>query len=299
MVLDSLLELVGTLRERISEHGALLGQNEMRTRYALIDPLLRELGWDTSNPSEVVVEDSSGGGRADYLLLVDDAPVMVIEAKRLGLGVKDGRKQAVNYAMDSGRKARYFTVTDGNQWEIYDTHKPAINMVVTSFGLQYDIPSEVRLKVSVLWRSSVSEGIVSAGQVPSNETVADEWYQLSGLDPDTGTKPAEILFPDGSSTRRKSWATVTVAIVQWLLDNNILRNDHYPIEMKTHRGPRCIINDRPFHSDGKPFRKRRRQIGHLYLETDDLPVIQILDTVKIIESTGQAIPIQSPPALIP
>ena len=130
MPLESLLELVERLRERIGEHGVALRQNEMRTRYALIDPLLQELGWDTSDPSEVMIEDGSGDGRADYLLLDNDRPVMIIEAKRLGLGVADGRQQAVNYAMDQGRRARYFAVTDGNQWEIYDTHQPAINMMV-------------------------------------------------------------------------------------------------------------------------------------------------------------------------
>ena len=104
MPLESLLELVETLRARIDEHGASLRQNEMRTRYALIDPFLRILGWDTSNPAEVVVEDGSGDGRADYLLLNEDQPVMIIEAKRLGLGVSDGRQQAANYAMDQGKE---------------------------------------------------------------------------------------------------------------------------------------------------------------------------------------------------
>ena len=44
MVLDSLLELVETLRERIDEHRGALKQSEALTRYALIDPMLRELG---------------------------------------------------------------------------------------------------------------------------------------------------------------------------------------------------------------------------------------------------------------
>ena len=166
MPLESLLELVEILRERMSSHNALLGQIEMRTRYALIDPLLRGLGWDTSNPSEVVIEDGSGDGRADYLLLADKQPVMIIEAKRLGLGVRDGRQQAISYAMDPGRRARYFAVTDGNYWEIYDTHQPAINMMVISFALKEQSSAEVCLKVLALWRPSVVAGAVSSGQAP-------------------------------------------------------------------------------------------------------------------------------------
>ena len=52
MPLESLLQLVETLRERIESHGATLSQSEALTRYALIDPLLRELGWDTSDPAD-------------------------------------------------------------------------------------------------------------------------------------------------------------------------------------------------------------------------------------------------------
>ena len=56
MLLDSLLKLVETLRERIDEHGDALRQSEAMTRYALIDPMLRELGWNTDDPAQVVPE---------------------------------------------------------------------------------------------------------------------------------------------------------------------------------------------------------------------------------------------------
>ena len=50
MPLESLLALVHKLRERIDTHGDKLKQSEALTRYALIDPLLRELGWDHRRP---------------------------------------------------------------------------------------------------------------------------------------------------------------------------------------------------------------------------------------------------------
>ena len=164
MPLETLLKLIETLTKRIAQHGALLSQNELRTRYALIDPLLQELGWDTSDPAEVIVEESSGNGRADYLLFANGNPIMVVEAKRLGLGVADGRQQAMNYAMDPSRSARYFAVTDGSEWEIYDLHRQAIDMLLLSFGLTKASPAEVCLKVLALWRPSVSDGAVSAAQ---------------------------------------------------------------------------------------------------------------------------------------
>ena len=56
MPLESLLELVETLRKRIGGHRAALSGNEMLTRYALVDPLLCVLGWDTADPAIVIPE---------------------------------------------------------------------------------------------------------------------------------------------------------------------------------------------------------------------------------------------------
>ena len=56
MSLEELHRLIEALQVRISEHRAELQKSEALTRYVLIDPLLRALGWDTGNPSQVVPE---------------------------------------------------------------------------------------------------------------------------------------------------------------------------------------------------------------------------------------------------
>ena len=50
MLLDELITVIETLKQRITDHGAILQDNETRTRMALIDPLLQVLGWDTTVP---------------------------------------------------------------------------------------------------------------------------------------------------------------------------------------------------------------------------------------------------------
>ena len=163
---DNLLSLVQTLRERISEHRSTLNRNEMLTRYALVDPLLRELGWDTGDPAIVVPEDTSGQGRADYVLRTNGQPVMVIEAKSLGSSLQSGARQAVDYAMDANRQARYFTITDGQNWDIYDTNRPANNMRVSSFDVMSASPAEACLKAMTLWRPAVEHGSVMTAETP-------------------------------------------------------------------------------------------------------------------------------------
>ena len=122
MLLDDLQTLIETLRERITKHGPALRQNEALTRYALIDPLLRELGWDTSNPSQVLVEVRFGSGSADYALLgTDGKPRVIVEAKKLGTPLKNAVSQGINYTTEDG--ILYFALTDGQHWELYETHR--------------------------------------------------------------------------------------------------------------------------------------------------------------------------------
>ena len=68
MPLDALVNVIDTLQKRIATHRQSLQDSEMRTRMALIDPLLTALGWDVSYPSLVTPEYSVGKGRADYAL---------------------------------------------------------------------------------------------------------------------------------------------------------------------------------------------------------------------------------------
>ena len=70
MVLDELVGCIELLQERIRSHRDALRENETRTRMALIDPLLRALGWDVFDPEVVTPEYKAGGGWVDYALMV-------------------------------------------------------------------------------------------------------------------------------------------------------------------------------------------------------------------------------------
>ena len=159
MPLDSLLSLVEKLRERIDAHGSKLRQSEALTRYALIDPLLRELGWDTGNPDLVIPEYKVGGGRADYALLNNGKPTMMVEAKSLESPLQDALSQGIGYCLEQGTP--YFSVTDGRRWEIYETHKP--------------VPIDEKRIVRVRF-----EGRVGCRGVPEGIGVVETQRRLSG-----------------------------------------------------------------------------------------------------------------------
>ena len=314
MPLESLLELVKTLSDRIDRHGSALRQSEALTRYALIDPLLRELGWDTANPEMVIPEYRSGNGRADYALMNNGSPAMMLEAKSLGTPLQDVLSQGIQYCLMEGTS--YFSVTDGRLWEIYETHKPVpINEKrIVRFDLK-DNSAQVCLKALALWRHSVESGDISAAQTPvvepaqpqqdTPQTVVQsaptppiqpesvipkpeigEWQSLSEFNPKSGDKaPPDLLLPDNKTVQIPNWKSLIVEATRWLIDNNLLGPGDCPIQFSSSRS-RYVVHTVPTHPNGKSF-FAHAQVGSLHIETHANSAIAVRKARLIIETAGQ------------
>ncbi len=309
MILESLLELVETLKARIDEHGDQLRQSEWLTRYALIDPLLRELGWDTEAPGLVVPEYKSGSGSADYALLADGEPVMMVEAKKLGTQLRDSvLSQGINYCLMEG--TNYFSVTDGQRWEVYETHKPVPidEKRIVGFDLKNHEAAEVCLKALALWRQSVKPDLVAAAQqsvvtslnenppLPQQASAMDssrtplamnnehEWQSLAHIPRSPGVKPAEVMFPDGSRTQMRNWIDLLTETVSWLMVNKMLDASHCPIMSRMPYATNHIVHTQPVHSDGTPF-VIYGEIKGLYIERKSVNAVSATRTV--VKHVGQ------------
>ena len=165
------------LRERIDVHGQALRQNEALTRYTLIDPLLRELGWDTEDPALVIPEYTGLGGSADYALFNGDKPLMIVEAKKLDTSLRDEKVLIQGLAYCQKQGTRYLSVTDGRRWEIYEPHRggavPIDKKRIVEFDLKNGSAAEVCSKALALRRSNVE--LLSDAMYPlEGEDVADE-----------------------------------------------------------------------------------------------------------------------------
>ena len=275
MLLDSLLELVETLRDRVEKHGDELRKSEPLTRYALIDPMLQELGWNTDDPTQVVPEYRSKAGKADYALFGQgDQPTIIVEAKHLGASLPDAVSQVINYCMQDGFE--YFAVTDGARWELYETHRRGnlTEKMVTSLDVR-GVGAEVCLKALALWRPSVESGYVAAGNPPVVGPVVPpppppppddhEWQPLSELNPKLGTAPpAAVRFPDGSTASATTWNSLLAGVVRWLVMGSHIKVSHCPIALPDAK-ERCLVNVRPVHPSGRDF-VFREQVGQFYVE---------------------------------
>ena len=240
MPLESLHEVVEKLRIRIEAHGDVLRKNETQTRYALIDPLLRELGWDIEDPDQVRpeyplrTEYNPATNSADYALLSNGRAAMIVEAKKLGTPLRDSVLQTINYCNMVGTE--HFAVTDGRLWEIYETHKQGDidQKRIVDFDLRETDTSQICLGALVLWRPSVQSGHAAPGKAPAIGIPADhaaatpspvpaevipqpttivphqhDWQELSSVTAEQGQRPVEMLFPDNGRVSIKNWASRT------------------------------------------------------------------------------------------
>ena len=105
---------------------------EDETRYAVIDPIIRALGWDTAEPKECCPEYVRQGGRVDYAIFAEDTaiedigraeatPLILIEAKPVDADLAGVPDQLARY-VDAEPAINYGAgvVTNGRRWMLYD-----------------------------------------------------------------------------------------------------------------------------------------------------------------------------------
>lgn len=91
--------------------------NERAVSTSIVVPILRALGWDDSDPEQVMPEYSSGKGRVDYALCISrNRPSVFIEVKGVGRSAEADR-QLFEYAFHEG--APLAILTDGREWSFY------------------------------------------------------------------------------------------------------------------------------------------------------------------------------------
>jgi hypothetical protein len=110
---------------------------EDHTRYAIIDPIIRALGWNTADPKECHPEFPRGRTstqRVDYALFAQATaqeiyegyllPDIIIEAKSLREDLEEAVAQLRQYVRSAPQiKEGYGVLTNGCCWWIYDLSK--------------------------------------------------------------------------------------------------------------------------------------------------------------------------------
>lgn len=299
MPLENLVSTIETLKERINTHYSDLAASEARTRAALIDPVLTALGWDTSDPGLVMVEQRLRGGKADYALLKPNGnPISIVEAKALGSQLHRVTDQLIRYAFAEGLP--YAVSTDGDWWQVYDLTKPNIQIddrLILKISISDNATHECAMKLLLLWHPNFASGTPVQAKIPSTshstndqngndvitpDTSAQEtpssfvdsgWISLEDCDlPPKTPGPLKVRFPDGieQKIKGKSWNGLFVATVQWLWEEKFLDSTKIPVKNSDEASNSWfILHTRPEFSPGYRMpRYKKIDTTPLYFSTD-------------------------------
>ena len=109
-----MLDLIARIRARLANGSY---ANEAGISHGVVTPILNALGWDSSDPDQMLPEFSSGKGRVDFALLgLGRRPGVFIEVKNVGRAV-DADRQLFEYAFHKG--VPLCVLTDGREWSFY------------------------------------------------------------------------------------------------------------------------------------------------------------------------------------
>ena len=313
-MLDELVNTIETLKARITDHAAVLRASEAQTRYSLIDPLLRALGWDTADPALVRPEYTVGGRRADYALLDAQGGVVVfLEAKSLGESLTNHRSQVAAYASELG--IRYPALTNGSEWEVYDNSLlvPIEQRRVLDISLASEEDSaKCALRLLLLWNRNLASGqpvesnepIVGLEQPPVAEpnpshmpaTVSGAMIAAEpGLVTlrDFGALPREIRntfsvirFPTGEERQMPRWVDLLIGVAEWLIRDGALTPSKTPIKDRVYPSI-YLVNSQSQHSDGSEFSRHYKLSNGLSLYTWGQANVYIARCITLLEECGK------------
>ncbi|ROL57893.1 hypothetical protein D9V84_04035 [Bacteroidetes/Chlorobi group bacterium Naka2016] len=154
--MDELLNEVQILKEKVKQlKDKMIG--EAQTKEWLIRPFFEKLGWDFSNPNDVLPEDDdSTGKRADYAFLVNNSKKLLVEAKSLSNPLTDEKmiKEKINYCNNSG--VHFLVITNGELYKVFYTELKGQGSEKLLFG--FSLSDNINLNlIQLLSKEALSE----------------------------------------------------------------------------------------------------------------------------------------------
>lgn len=168
--MNNLNEVLIKITEKIKKFRSLYEQNEMAVRDQIINPILRNLGWDTENPEEVQPNISIDEGVPDYSLLKNGKIILFVEAKKLGIDIEKREiiRQLAKYSFSEGTK--YGVLTNGTIWVLIRSFEEGTTLterVVWKIDLENEELPAVFRKIITISKDNIEhiETLVKKSQI--------------------------------------------------------------------------------------------------------------------------------------
>ena len=140
------------IKKLINELRDVYLKNEQAVRDQLINPVLNELGWITSNPRFVRPDSTNQDGKIpDYTLLKNSKDTLIVEAKNLGTDVDNNKiiEQLAGYCYSLNLGFDFGILTNGEKWLLFNTfEKNPAERIVWIADLKTESIENVSRKIS-------------------------------------------------------------------------------------------------------------------------------------------------------
>ena len=259
MNVNELQRLIETLQKSISDHREELAESEIRTRTALVDPLLGGLGWDMANLNHVKREYGLGSGyKADYALFKDGQkkPAVLVEAKKLSrhttgqeilpgepeitklpTTLRDAAVQGLSYCLYE--EIQYVAVTDGLRWYIFDACKGGFmaKKLIASFDVMSPTATEDCLQARALWRHPIKPPMSESK--PSKKEETQRPLPLPFINGQRVDDDGYVLTKSG--VRDKRYTVPYPPGTKWVVDGFPLNKEGWVLTPKGNRATKFKI----------------------------------------------------------
>ncbi len=199
--LSNLCDVLVHVRSSATRYEATLRKNEAATRAVLIDPILRALGWDTSNTYMVEVEKTLSQTRVDYALDNQSSDVkVIIEAKPLGEDLNHPSiffsllKYAFTY------KIQDIFLTDGLNWRHFTNFDPQSTEATNVLNIAADDPVECaaylvqRLDAAKFWPEEQTIDTLTQQVAQLESTVAVLQQTVAAMQSSTPSTAPDVEY---------------------------------------------------------------------------------------------------------
>jgi len=124
----NLKETLEMVLERMKKYRDLYEKSEESVRYQIVNPILKDLGWNPENPEDVQPNISTEEGVPDYSLLKNEKKVLFIEAKKLLVDVEEKEiiRKLGQYCFGEGMK--YGVLSNGAIWILFRAFQEGTTM---------------------------------------------------------------------------------------------------------------------------------------------------------------------------
>lgn len=154
-------KFIKMIKRKLLKYHDQLMTSEAQVKSYIINPLLRQLNWDSENPEFVVPEDSISRGYTDYSLTITKSDgtkdkILIMEVKKLSKSLDPDFDQLGRYCFQEG--SRYGLVTNGAMYILIKSFVEGIkieNRIIWKTNIQTDSTSFILRNLNTIDRYNI------------------------------------------------------------------------------------------------------------------------------------------------